>query len=328
MSASSATLLGGGLSWLARKHGIGANHVTAAELVTADGTLRRVDREHEPDLFWAIRGGGGDFGIVTALEFDLFPLTEVYAGVLWFPVERAGEVLRAWRDWTNGVPDEMTSVGRIMQFPPLPFFPDEIRGKSFALVEAIWCGDELDGAAWLEPLRALGPVLDTVQTIPVQQLSRLHMDPEEPAAGVGDGGMLTGLDDDAIEEVVAGTVGAPILSTEIRHLGGAVARAAAHHGAVASFDESLRHLLGRDRPDPGGPGSGPVGGGRPARSPRAVGGAAHVSQLQRRAAAGRDALQRGRPPPAAEGEGRVRPAGGGPVEPPRLVTGSTYEVSA
>jgi FAD/FMN-containing dehydrogenase len=78
--------LGGGLSWLARKHGIGANHVTAAELVTADGTLRRVDREHEPDLFWAIRGGGGDFGIVTALEFDLFALTDVYAGVLWFPV--------------------------------------------------------------------------------------------------------------------------------------------------------------------------------------------------------------------------------------------------
>ncbi len=228
-------MLGGGLSWLARKHGIGANHVTAAELVTADGMLRRVDREHEPDLFWAIRGGGGDFGIVTALEFDLLPLTEVYAGVLWFPVERAGEVLRAWRDWTNGVPEEMTSVGRIMQFPPLPFFPDEIRGKSFALVEAIWCGDELDGAAWLEPLRALRPVLDTVQTIPVQQLSRLHMDPEEPAAGVGDGGMLTGLDDDAIEAVVAGTVGAPILSTEIRHLGGAVARAAAHHGAVASF---------------------------------------------------------------------------------------------
>jgi hypothetical protein len=228
--------LGGGLSWLARKHGIGANHVTAAELVTADGTLRRVDREHEPDLFWAIRGGGGDFGIVTALEFDLFALTDVYAGILWFPVERASEVLRAWRDWTNGVPDEMTSVGRIMQFPPLPFFPDEIRGKSFALVEAIWCGDELDGAAWLEPLRALGPVLDTVQTIAVRELSRLHMDPEEPAAGVGDGGMLTGLDDDAIDAIVTGTVGAPILSTEIRHLGGAVARAAAHHGAVASFD--------------------------------------------------------------------------------------------
>ena len=77
--------------------------MTAAEIVTADGVLRRVDRENDPDLFWAIRGGGGDFGVVTALEFGLFPHTEVYAGVLWFPVERAREVLRAWRDWTNGV---------------------------------------------------------------------------------------------------------------------------------------------------------------------------------------------------------------------------------
>ena len=115
--------LGGGLSWLARKHGLGANQVTGAEIVTADGTHRRIDREHEPDLFWAIRGGGGDFGIVTALEFTLLPLTEVYAGILWFPVERSHEVLRAWRDWTAGVPEEMTSVGRIMQFPPLPVLP-------------------------------------------------------------------------------------------------------------------------------------------------------------------------------------------------------------
>ena len=96
--------LGGGLSWLARKYGIGANQVTAAEIVTADGTLRRVDRMNEPDLFWAIRGGGGDFGVVTALEFALFPHTEVYAGVLWFPVERAREVLRAWRDWRPSCP--------------------------------------------------------------------------------------------------------------------------------------------------------------------------------------------------------------------------------
>jgi hypothetical protein len=228
--------LGGGLSWLARKYGIGANHVTAAEIVTADGRQRRIDREHEPDLFWAIRGGGGDFGIVTALEFDLFPHGEVYAGALWFPVERARDVLRAWRDWAAGVPDELTSVGRIMQFPPLPFFPDEVRGKSFVLVEAIWCGAAYEGAAWIEPLRALEPVRDTVKTTPITELSHLHMDPEGPAPGVGDGGMLTELDDDAIDELIAGTVGAPILSTEVRHLGGAVARAAAGHGAVASFE--------------------------------------------------------------------------------------------
>jgi FAD/FMN-containing dehydrogenase len=87
--------LGGGLSWLARKHGIGANQVTAVEIVTADGEHRRVDRENDPDLFWAVRGGGGAFGVVTAIEFNLFPLTEGYAGILWFPIERAAEILRA-----------------------------------------------------------------------------------------------------------------------------------------------------------------------------------------------------------------------------------------
>jgi hypothetical protein len=228
--------LGGGLSFLGRKYGLGANQVTAAEIVTADGELRRVDRDNDPDLFWAIRGGGGDFGVVTALEFGLFPHTEVYAGVLWFPVERATEVLRMWRDWTADVPEEMTSLGRIMQFPPLPFFPPEFSGKSFALVEVIWCGPAAAGEALIEPLRALGPVMDTVATIPMTALSQLHMDPEHPVPGAGDGGTLSGLDDAAIDALVAGTVGAPILSTEVRQLGGAIARAAAGHGAIAAFE--------------------------------------------------------------------------------------------
>src|SRR6476661_7135698 len=132
--------LGGGLSWLARKHGIGANQVTAIELVTADGDFKRVDRDHDPDLFWALRGGGGSFAVVTAIEFNLFPYEQVYAGILWFPVERASEVLTAWRNWTEIVPEEMTSVGRIMQFPPLEFIPEPVRGKSFVIVEAIYAG--------------------------------------------------------------------------------------------------------------------------------------------------------------------------------------------
>jgi hypothetical protein len=228
--------LGGGLSWLARKHGLGANHVTAAEIVTADGKLRRIDRENDPDLFWAIRGGGGNFGVVTALEVELFPYTGVYAGVLWFPVERAREVLRAWRDWTEIVPDEMTSVGRILQFPPLPDLPDPIRGKSFVVVEAIWSGDEAEGERLVAPLRALGPVMDTVKPTPMTELSKLHMDPEQPVPGAGDGGMLTSVEDDVLERFVAGSVGAPLLSAEIRQLGGAVARAEPHHGAVAAFE--------------------------------------------------------------------------------------------
>jgi UDP-N-acetylenolpyruvoylglucosamine reductase len=228
--------LGGGLSWLARKHGIGANQVTAVELVTADGRHVRADRDNEPDLFWAVRGGGGAFGVVTAIEFNLFPLAQVYAGILWFPVERAREVLQAWREWTQELPDEMTSVGRILQLPPIPQIPEPVRGKSFVVVEAIYAGDSATGAELVEPMRALGPVMDTVQTIPVTELSHLHMDPEEPVPGHGDGGMLVDVDDDLIEAFVSKIVGRPILSAEIRHLGGAVARHRPENGAVNAFE--------------------------------------------------------------------------------------------
>jgi FAD/FMN-containing dehydrogenase len=228
--------LGGGLSWLARKHGIGANQVTAVEIVTADGRLVRADRDNEPDLFWAVRGGGGAFGVVTAVEFNLFAITEVYAGILWFPVERSVEVLNAWRAWTDDLPDEMTSVGRILQFPPIPEIPEPVRGQSFVVVQAIYAGEEADGATLLEPLRALGPVMDTVAIMPIAGLSQLHMDPEEPVPAAGDGGMLTDVDAELIEALVETSVGSPLISIEVRHLGGAVARAKPEHGAVASFE--------------------------------------------------------------------------------------------
>jgi hypothetical protein len=229
--------LGGGLSWLARKHGIGANQVTAIEAVTASGDVVRTDWANEPDLFWALRGGGGSFAIVTAIEFNLFPLSEVYAGILWFPVDRAAEILKAWRAWTDELPDEMTSVGRILQFPPIPEIPEPVRGQSFVVVQTIWSGDNLaEGARLVEPLRTLGPVMDTVMTIPVPELSRLHMDPEGPAPGVGDGGMLDDVDDHLIDLFVEQVVGSPILSAEIRHLGGAVARRDSRHGAVDAWE--------------------------------------------------------------------------------------------
>ncbi len=128
--------LGGGVSWLARSHGLSANSVVAIEVVTADGVLRRVDEDHDPELFWALRGGGGSFGVVTALEFRLYPITEVYAGVLFFPLERAAEVLHAWREWVPGVPESVTSVGRVLRFPPLPDLPPFLSGQSYVVVEA------------------------------------------------------------------------------------------------------------------------------------------------------------------------------------------------
>jgi FAD/FMN-containing dehydrogenase len=121
--------LGGGVSWLARRYGLAANSVLAVEVVTADGNLVRADRHHEPDLFWALRGGGGAFGIVTALEFELYPVAEVYAGTLFWPMEQAETVLEAWRVWVEKVPVELTSLGRLLNVPPIPEVPAHLRGR-------------------------------------------------------------------------------------------------------------------------------------------------------------------------------------------------------
>jgi FAD binding domain/Berberine and berberine like len=232
--------LGGGLSWLGRKHGLASNNVAAVELVTADGQLRRATRETEPDLFWAVRGGGGDFGVVTALEIELFPMTDVYAGVLWFPIERASEVLHTWARLAEaGLPDELTTVGRLLQLPPIEEIPEPVRGKSFVIIEAIHAGEPEVADRLLAPLRALGPVNDTIARIPMPALSHLHMDPEHPVSGVGDGVMLSELPPEAVDEIirVAGPgSGSPLLSVEVRQLGGEISRPKPDHGALASID--------------------------------------------------------------------------------------------
>jgi FAD/FMN-containing dehydrogenase len=231
--------LGGGIGWLARRHGPACCSVLAVEAVTADGRIVRADADREHDLFWALRGGGGSFAIVTALEFALYPVTEVYAGALFWPLERAGEVLHTWRELVAAAPDELTSLGRLMQFPPIPEVPEPFRGRAFVLVEAAYCGPEADGAALLQPLRGLGPEMDTLATIPVEGLGELHMDPPQPVPFAGDGMLLSELPADAVDALVgiagAGS-GSPLLSVEVRHLGGALANAPASSGALSSID--------------------------------------------------------------------------------------------
>jgi FAD/FMN-containing dehydrogenase len=231
--------LGGGISWLARRYGLAANSVTAVELVDAEGELVRADAQNESELFWALRGGGGSFGVVTALEFQLYPVAEVYAGVLFFPIERGKEVLRAWRNWIEDVPDEVTSVGRFLQFPPIPDIPEPLRGGSFVVVEATSLLGEAATDELLRPLRELGPAMDTFATIPVERLSSLHMDPEHPVPGVGDGMLLRDFPEEAIDAIVtaagAGS-GSPLLSVEVRHLGGALGRMQPGHGALATIE--------------------------------------------------------------------------------------------
>ncbi|MGN6815930.1 MAG: FAD-binding oxidoreductase, partial [Solirubrobacterales bacterium] len=230
--------LGGGLGWYARKHGLAANSVTAIEVVTADGEIRTATATSELDLFWALRGGGGNFGVVTALEFDLLPIAEVYAGALFFPFERTEEVLKAWLAWTADVPEEVTSVGRMLQFPPLEVVPEPVRGKSFAVVEAVFLGSEAEGAELIEPLRKLGPAMDTFAMVPPVGIADLHMDPREPVPGATDHSLLGELSERAIEELVIAVgpeSGSTLVSVELRHTGGALARAGEGSGAVATL---------------------------------------------------------------------------------------------
>jgi FAD/FMN-containing dehydrogenase len=232
--------LGGGLSWLARKHGLAANSVLAMEVVTADGQHRRVDAECEPDLFWALRGGGGSFGVVTALEFRLFPIREVHAGVLFWPIEAAGEVLHAWREWTPTVPTEVTSIGRLLRFPPLPELPAHLQGRSFAAIEAACLShDEQAAADLLAPLRALRPEMDTFCPTSAAELGALHMDPARPVPYFGDGmllGPLPASGIDAFLTAVGPGSGSQLFSAELRQLGGALAPGAAVGGAVSALD--------------------------------------------------------------------------------------------
>jgi hypothetical protein len=232
--------LGGGLSFLGRKYGLAANHVSAIELVTADGQLVRADREHEPDLFWALRGGGGSFAVVTAIEFELFPVARAYAGILWYPIDRGPEVLHAWRELTHSdLPDELTTVGRFLNLPATPEIPEPVRGKSFAIIEAYQLGDLAHVDDLLAPLRALGPLNDTITTVEMPALTHLHMDPEQPVPAAGDGLMVDHLSAGALDAFVevAGAQGQfPLVSIELRHLGGELRRTRPEHGALGSID--------------------------------------------------------------------------------------------
>jgi hypothetical protein len=249
--------LGGGMSWLSRAYGLSANNVEAIELVTADGRLVRADGCIERDLFWALRGGGGSFGVVTAIELRLFPITEVYAGLLWWPADTSPQVLQvlhAWQELTcSGLPDEFTTCARIINVPQVPDVPEQLRGRSFVVIDVIHLGSPAEADALVAPLRALRPVTDTLAVIPMPALSHLHMDPEHPSSGAGDGLLLSGLPTEAIDTVVrlAGPgSGSPLAAVELRHIGGEMSRARPQNGATAAYDAGYVLFAGGPAPTP------------------------------------------------------------------------------
>ncbi|MEA2319278.1 MAG: hypothetical protein QOD44_3467 [Solirubrobacteraceae bacterium] len=230
--------LGGGLSWLSRRHGLAANSVLAIEIVTADGRLVRTDRDNEPDLFWALRGGGGSFGVVTALEFVLYPAPEVYAGAMLWPWERSAEVLDRYVTWCRTAPAAISTSIRILQVPPMPDIPEALQGRCFVAIDGAYLGDEASATAALASLRALEPEIDMFAMVPAAALSHIHMDPETPVPAAGDGMILDDLTPAAIEAFVAATgpgSGSPLLSVELRQLGGAIGTPPAEHGALAKL---------------------------------------------------------------------------------------------
>ena len=231
--------LGGGIGWYARKLGLATNSLLAVELVGADGEHVRADAHQNRELFWALRGGGGSFGVVTALEFRLFDLPTAYAGMLVWDATRAESVLRRWVDWSAGAPDEVTTSLRMLNVPPLPEIPAPLRGRSVVVVDGAVLGSDPQGEAILAGLRDLEPEIDTFDRVPARTLVRLHMDPEGPTPAVSDSTMLAALPEAGIDAFL-GEVGpgstTSLLATELRQLGGALGRDHEGGGALKRLD--------------------------------------------------------------------------------------------
>ncbi len=231
--------LGGGIGWFARKLGLATNSVTAVELVTADGSLVRADAANNAELFWALRGGGGSFGVVTAIEFRMYPIETAYAGFLLWDIAHAEKVLRTWADWAPAAPDEITTSFRVMRMPEMPELPDFLSGREIAIIDGAVLGSDERGRELLGDLRALRPEMDTFDRVDAASLVRLHMDPEGGAPVASDTAMLAEFPEAAVDAFLA-EVGpgadTPLLMAELRQLGGALARPHTGGGALTHLD--------------------------------------------------------------------------------------------
>src|SRR3954452_24934637 len=190
--------LGGGIGWYARRLGPQCNAVTAVELVLADGTCVRATADADADLFWALRGGAAPLGVVTALEFDLFPLETVVAGFLAWDAADVEHVLPAWARWCAAAPEEATTAFRLVTVPPTEEFPADLRGRMLVMVDGAVLGSDDVATEILAPLRALRPELDTVTRVPAFSLVRLHLDPEGPTSAYASSTLISGLPDAAV----------------------------------------------------------------------------------------------------------------------------------
>jgi FAD/FMN-containing dehydrogenase len=239
MVGVSGYTLGGGLSpTLGRSHGYAADHVRSLDVVTADGEMRHVDAGSDPELFWALRGGKGNFAVVTALEFALFPVSRLYGGGIYFPGEQMADVLHAWTAWLPDTPETMISSFAALRLPPLPEVPEPLRDVFTVSLRIAYTGTSEDGERMIAPLRAVAPViLDTVAEMPYTEVASIHDEPTDPLPYYERSIMLREFPaeaQDKLVELVGPASDTTMWVAELRALGGAWDREPAVPNAVAT----------------------------------------------------------------------------------------------
>lgn len=221
--------LGGGIGWLTRKYGLALDAVRSLRVVLADGRVVTASEAEEADLFWAMCGtGGGSLGVVVEITVGLVPVSEVYAGSLFYPVEDARDVFERYRDWSARNPEGLTSAFNITAFPPIDLVPEPLRGKAFAIVRGCYTGDELSvGEALVNGWRDWrSPAIDMWGHLPYSRSAEISQDPVDPMPANSSGRWVSELSDELLEVMVDTVLGephpSPVLFVEARHTGGAM----------------------------------------------------------------------------------------------------------
>lgn len=221
--------LGGGIGWLTRKHGLSIDNLVSADVVTAEGELVRASETENADLFWGIRGGGGNFGVVTSFEFQLHPVgPELLGGFVIHPFDAAEEGLRFYREFTSDAPDEVACYAMLGRIPPGPPFAEEHQGRTGLFLVACYIGPVDEGQKALAPLRAFGnPLLDAIQPTPYTALQQAFDEAQQPGnRWYGKSGFWDGMPDEAIRTLIEGVdpVSGPMTMVFFERMGGAAGR--------------------------------------------------------------------------------------------------------
>lgn len=235
--------LGGGLGPMARTFGFAADRVQRMQLVTADGAVLEVTAESDPELFWGLRGGKCQLGIVTELEFELVPVPTFFGGAVFFDGDHAAEVLHAWREWVVQLPDEANSSIALLRLPDLPEVPEPLRGRLTVHVRYVYVGGVADGERELAPIRAIAPALvDTVAVTPYSAIAAVHSDPPDPLPVWDTSCLLSDFPAAAADALLAAAGPGndiPLILAEIRLLSGAASVAQSTDNAVGGRDAAF-----------------------------------------------------------------------------------------